>query len=307
MRNASVDLLRGVCIFVIVWSHVSLGVLLDEIVNPIILGVFFLLSGMFYRTMSLSELIRVKCKRLVVPWLIFVVIGYVYHWLYSFVDSRPFDYAMLAEDLYTGGDYRANVPCWFLIGLLEIMLVYNVVERYVKSQNMRLFVLLLMSVLGNSLLCMGYNHFYIGKSLFYLSLFGIGDMYMKRPVVVSYVGGGTMIVVTSLLVLLKVCLISSQFIDYCIGWLCAVCMTVAFLSLCSKLRMNAVYDLICSLGRNSLVVLCFHILAIDFVWRILYPVFGTPDVLVSFLYAVIVTALCVPVIFVFNLFVRHRL
>ena len=116
-----------------------------------------------------------------------------------------------------------------------------------------------------------------------------------------------MIVVTSLLVLLKVCLISSQFIDYCIGWLCAVCMTVAFLSLCSKLRMNAVYDLICSLGRNSLVVLCFHILAIDFVWRILYPVFGTPDVLVSFLYAVIVTALCVPVIFVFNLFVRHRL
>ena len=100
MRNDCVDCLRGVGIFIIVWSHISLGILLDEIVNPIVLGVFFILSGMFYRSMPLYDLLRSKGKRLISPWLIFVVMGYVYHWLYSFVDSKPFDYLMLIEDLY---------------------------------------------------------------------------------------------------------------------------------------------------------------------------------------------------------------
>lgn len=67
MRNDCVDCLRGVGIFIIVWSHISLGILLDEIVNPIVLGVFFILSGMFYRSMPLYDLLRSKGKKAYLP------------------------------------------------------------------------------------------------------------------------------------------------------------------------------------------------------------------------------------------------
>ena len=214
MRNDCVDCLRGVGIFIIVWSHISLGILLDEIVNPIVLGVFFILSGMFYRSMPLYDLLRSKGKRLISPWLIFVVMGYVYHWLYSFVDSKPFDYLMLIEDLYIGDDYRANIPCWFLISLFEVMLIYALLEKYIQSRGRRIVVLLVISIIGNIMLCEGWNYFYIGKTLFYISLFGAGNMFLKP---LKRLRGGDFVMAATILLLVKVYVIDNQFADYCLG------------------------------------------------------------------------------------------
>lgn len=190
MRNLNVDFLRGVGIFAIVWSHISLGVLLDEIVNPIVLGMFFILSGMFYRDLPWQRLLGLKCRRLLVPWLIFVMIGYGYHWLYSFVDAKPFDYGMLLTDLCTGGLYRANIPCWFLVSLLQVTLIYAFIDRHVLSTWKRIAVLLVLLAVGIVMLDKGRNPFYMGKSLFYVSLFAVGDKLMKSPRHYTIIGGG---------------------------------------------------------------------------------------------------------------------
>ena len=299
MRNDCVDCLRGVGIFIIVWSHISLGILLDEIVNPIVLGVFFILSGMFYRSMPLYDLLRSKGKRLISPWLIFVVMGYVYHWLYSFVDSKPFDYLMLIEDLYIGDDYRANIPCWFLISLFEVMLIYALLEKYIQSRGRRIVVLLVISIIGNIMLCEGWNYFYIGKTLFYISLFGAGNMFLKP--LKRLRGGGDFVMAATTLLLVKVYVIDNQFADYCLGWIVALCITVGIFSVCGNIKnTNVLAATLCFLGKNSLVILSFHILVLDFVWRLLYPCFGTPGTILSFFISIIVTTLCVPMIYVYN-------
>lgn len=305
MRNDSVDILRGVGIFIIVWSHISLGILLDEISNPIILGMFFILSGMFYRSMPLQDLLRLKGKRLIVPWLIFVVMGYVYHWLCSFVDSKPFDYLMLIEDLYTGDDFRANIPCWFLISLFEVTLIYALLEKHILSRGRRIVVLLVISVIGNIVLCESWNYFYIGKTLFYISLFGAGYMFLK-PLKQRF--GGISVMAATILLLVKVYVIDNQFTDYCLGWIVALCITVGIFTVCGNIKTtNVLAATLCFLGKNSLVILSFHILVSDFVWRLLYPYFGTPGTILSFFIAIIVTTLCVPMIYGYNNIIRFKL
>lgn len=225
--------------------------------------------------------------------------GYVYHWLYSFVDSKPFDYLMLIEDLYTGDDYRANIPCWFLISLFEVMLIYALLEKYIWSRRKRrIVVLLVISIIGNIMLCEGWNYFYIGKTLFYISLFGAGNMFLKP---LKRLRGGIFVMAATILLLVKVYVIDNQFADYCLGWIVALCITVGIFSVCGNIKnTNVLAATLCFLGKNSLVILSFHILVLDFVWRLLYPCFGTPGTILSFFISIIVTTLCVPMIYVYN-------
>lgn len=175
MRCISVDWLRGIAIFMVVWSHVALGPLLTEIVNPVVLGVFFMLSGMFYRSMSIIELAKKKAKTLLVPWGLFVALGYMYYLGFAlFIDHTEFRWTMIVDDLLTGNDYEANIPCWFFISLCEATLLYALCEKLFPSVAKRLTVLCVLSVLGNMALVFGLNVLYVGKTLFYVLLFGIG-------------------------------------------------------------------------------------------------------------------------------------
>ena len=100
MRDRNVDMLRGISIFIIVWSHISLGVLLDEIVNTTILSLFFMLSGLFYRDMPVRKLVSRACKNLLVPFALFAVVGYTFNLAYCLlIDGRSFRYEMVLLDL----------------------------------------------------------------------------------------------------------------------------------------------------------------------------------------------------------------
>lgn len=108
---------------------------------------------------------------------------------------------------------------------------------------------------------------------------------------------------------IKIRYIDSQFIDYVIGAVMAVVVIGAVIGLGfnSPDRIKWYVSVPAYLGRNSLVILGFHILAGDFVWRVLYPYFHTPDFWLSFLYAVMTVVSCIPVIVVYNRYVSRVL
>lgn len=323
MRNISVDWLRGIAIFIVVWSHIALGPLLDEITNPVILGIFFLLSGMFHRSISIKELAKKKAKTLLAPWMLFVAVGYMYHLFFAFfIDHTGFRWTMIIDDLFDGKDYEANIPCWFFISLFETILLYAICEKLFSSTAIRMTTLCMLSVLGNIALVFGLNGFYWGKTLFYVFLFGIGvyihNRLISRALKIKYckkwfASKFYVTIATILLVvvlgIIKIRYISSQFLDYIIGSIMAIVITVVV----TCLRFNSsspikwYVSVPAYLGKNSLVILGFHIIASDFLWRMLYPYFHTPDLKLSFLYAVMTVALCIPIIFVYNRYVSSFL
>lgn len=83
---------------------------------------------------------------------------------------------------------------------------------------------------------------------------------------------------------------------------------VGIFSVCGNIKnTNVLAATLCFLGKNSLVILSFHILVLDFMWRVLYPYFGTPGTIFSFIIAIIVTTLCVPMIYVYNNIIQPKL
>ena len=321
MRNVSLDWLRGIAIFVVVWSHIALGPLLDEIVNPVVLGIFFIISGIFNKCMPIKELVRKKAKTLLLPWVLFVALGYMYHLVFAiFIDHSNFRLTMVIDDLLIGNDYEANIPCWFFISLFEVMLLYAICEKLLPSIFRRMTVLCILSILGNIALVFGLNGVYFAKTLFYVFLFGIGEL-MRNYFLINISQPANnraklkcFIVLVSiftviLLGYIKIRYIDSQFIDYVIGTVMAVLVTnmVIGIGFNSSNQIKWYVSVPAYLGRNSLVILGFHILAVDFVWRVLYPYFHTPGFWLSFFYAVITVVLCIPVIVVYNQYVSKFL
>lgn len=321
MRNISVDWLRGIAIFMVVWSHVALGPLLDEIVNPVVLGIFFLFSGMFNKSIPIKELAKKKAKTLLVPWVLFVALGYMYHLVFAlFIDHTQFRWTMIIDDLLTGNDYEANIPCWFFISLFEATLLYTICEKLFPSTVKRMTVLCILSILGNMALVFGLNGLYLGKTLFYVFFFEIGVLMrnylrinMSTPASNSVIPNYFVFIaaIFSVIILgyIKIRYIVSQFIDYVIGAVMAVAITNMVISIKfnSSDQIKWYVSVPAYLGRNSLAILGFHILVVDFVWRVLYPYFHTPGFWLSFLYAVITVVLCIPVIVVYNQYISKNL
>ena len=130
-----IDLLKGVTIILVVWSHTNHPLWLDrDIVNI----TFFFLAGIFFKRKTFKKFINSKCRTLILPFLVFYVIAYpfrigVHYWdngeIYNYEFERIFDLFSVAAR----GDYLLiNVPLWFLLALFFIELYYYFLSRLSK-------------------------------------------------------------------------------------------------------------------------------------------------------------------------------
>lgn len=299
MRDRNVDMLRGISIFIIVWSHISLGVLLDEIVNTTILSLFFILSGKFYRDMPLRELVSRAYKSLLIPFALFTVVGYTFNLAYCLlIDGRSFRYEMFFSDLITGADYEANIPLWFLISLFEVQVIVNILAHTIRNYKKQLMIAITCMIAGCMALHSGINCLYMGKSLLYLSSFMFGISFKKLPSQRSIFSvSGAALSVTFLV--LKI-----YFIRGCADYILGI--MASFLLFPCLRSIHYATDTICWLGRNSLVILCMHIMTNNIVWRLAYPYFKEPGLVLSFFYAILSVLMCIPIVYIYNNYIRQH-
>lgn len=129
--------------------------------------------------------------------------------------------------------------------------VFMIIGKYIWSRGRRIVVLLVISIIGNIMLCEGWNYFYIGKTLFYISLFGAGNMFLKP---LKRLRGGIFVMAATILLLVKVYVIDNQFADYCLGWIVALCITVGIFSVCGNIKnTNVLAATLCFLGKNPVL------------------------------------------------------
>jgi len=298
MRDKNVDMLRGISIFIIVWSHISLGVLLDEIVNTTVLSLFFILSGMFYREIPLRQLVCKLCKSLLIPFALFAVIGYAFSLAYClFIDGQSFRYEMIFSDLITGANYEANIPLWFLISLFEVQIFVNILFHTIHDYKKQRLVAIVCLMAGSIALHSGINYLYLGKSLLYMLsfMFGISLKRLKSQRDIIYIGGG----ILSLTILILKIYVIEGVVDNILG------IMASFLLFPLLRSINHVTDTICWLGENSLIILCTHIITNNIVWRIAYPYFNEPGLTLSFVYAILSILMCIPVVCIYNHHIRQ--
>lgn len=175
MRDSTIDIAKGIGIFLVVLGHFA--VFASPLYHYIYLfhmPLFFFISGMFAKPMSIKECLVKKTKRLLVPYLFYWTFNHLIQYIGQTIVFHDFSLRDMNLDILVGG------VLWFLISLWSIYLIYTIgclVGRYAY------FLYSVISIIG---LILGYNNirlpFYLSQTMLMLPFFLIGNIFKNKHI-----------------------------------------------------------------------------------------------------------------------------
>lgn len=142
-------------------------------VTTIYMSLFFLLSGLFYKPNRLGE----RIKRLILPYLSFLVIGFLIYAIKEYIKDSPIEWGKLYMPLCGNGRECANPPIWFLLALMEIIIINHIIYNY-SSKRWRYFIIIAVSIGGFYMSSYG-NPYSVGTAMLCSIFFFLGKEWKK--------------------------------------------------------------------------------------------------------------------------------
>ncbi len=139
-RYDFIDLLKGICIFLVVWNHVSSR---HQELSLIRVPLYFFLSGLFFRTYGEFRIFTLKkTNNLIVPFVFFLLISLVVELLFFIWGIKYSD---------NNGSNALIGPLWFLICLFWVNILYYALSVLLKNRILIGVVVYLISYIGFTL------------------------------------------------------------------------------------------------------------------------------------------------------------
>lgn len=276
-RIENIDITKGIGIFLVILGHFA------EFKSPLYhyiylfhMPLFFFLSGMFYKSGYLKDIIIKKSKRLLIP--------YVFYWLFDrivglfigIITTGKCDFLTIDYNLFSGG------VLWFLISLWSVFIIWSSIEKL--GTFMRWGLLFIMIVTG---LYLGENEIrcplYFSQTLLMLPFFVMGNIFYKKQFygvnIYQYIIGKGVFSVTFGIALI-VFLIPCDFLDVngpvipnVIQYFITPLAGIILILIISK-SISRLWDIIRmgEVGQISLHILGVHAPFIQIMWLITIPV-----------------------------------
>lgn len=187
-----IDIAKGIGMFFVVLGHqFMIPEELSTWIYSFHMPLFFFLSGFVYRqsTSSLKEILKKKMRTLILPYFFIAIVTYVY-WLFigrnfggdALLNISPLK-PLLGIFYSIGVDYWLvfNTPIWFLTCLFCVEVIYDLICRYLKNPLTILFVLLVSSLVGYTLLKLNIPRLPWGLNIAFFAIifYGIGNFLKK--------------------------------------------------------------------------------------------------------------------------------
>lgn len=278
-RIAWIDIAKGIGIILVVFGHVNFVSEIDYNIIRIIymfhMPLFFFLSGYLYKkNTDMKGLVKNKFQKLMIPYFasLFVLAPFspMFKALYA---SPDVTFTMVAEvigKLLFGGCYLLDEVgiLWFLPVMFFTQIVYSILCNRLKMQDVHLVVLLLLMLayilsmrFAKDQLVPFNAHIVMGS----LAIYHIGHMYKKS-------GYKENIIVVSVLAVISVISIwfyhdnifsmRSGYYGYPFFTLfCAIVMILLVKNISEAIaKNNMLANFFTGLGKESLFIMCFHML-----------------------------------------------
>lgn len=173
-RLPFIDLLKGVCIILVVLYHSNPRFPQLSLLR---MPLYFALSGLFYSSYSSFAVFAVKrINRLLVPFLFFFSIAVVYEAAACYLKQ---DYSNLLPRNVFSESMTVDIPLWFLLSLFEVAMYYYVVTK-IKNLVVQTVVVVTISYLGYCLNGWGIDlPFFLDSSMTALLFFHFGALSRK--------------------------------------------------------------------------------------------------------------------------------
>ena len=282
-RNAALDVMKGIGILAMIAGHTGISSGLVGFVFVWHMPLFFLVAGYFFRPQSVAEAWKKNFRTLLIPYLLTATAMFVLCAGYSALGrDRNITNAFVAVFVGAGsrgvpvwGEYTIGA-IWFLPAMFWCRIIYNHISIRISDKYKCGGVILALSVLGTY---MG-NHIYIptnllqgaGAMLFFwtghqIAGSGIPKRMSRMEIMVgillllaslysSYEGGGRDVPLS---------MVRCHYSYYPVNVLAALfCVHGIYIFSVYMLRWKRISDLLGYWGRISLLILCVHIIDLDY-------------------------------------------
>lgn len=141
-RYENIDFMKGVCILLVVATHLDLPVLSYASFSLFRMPLYYFLSGIFFsRYDGFKKFLIKKTNNLLIPYLFFSLFTLVAILVFYFRKDWSF------EEAYIESGPLHNGPIWFLVSLFEVGIIVYFVSA-IKSDIIQFIIVLMLSLLG---------------------------------------------------------------------------------------------------------------------------------------------------------------
>ncbi len=307
-RIEYIDSAKGLCMLLIVASHVGIADPWPGAYSVRVI-LFFVLSGYFFSAkLNIKEFFRKKTKTLLVPFLFWWVLSYVLFYLGQALIPNFSDMTSAKGifDCFTQKEYF-NGPLWFLLALFFLQAICYFVERYIPSSIYKCTVYTLIGIVGCKLafyeidLPLNIDVAFSATPFFVMGMllrrYSIIEHFEKNSVVaISIVVLYSLYLFCPVAIFMSVNRFGNSFPEvYGIG--AALSMAYILLTKLASEYLPMVSKILAYVGYNSLIVMCaHHLLYRPFKMLLVRYSFGDFDGLILLVVSIGVSLLLVSVI-----------
>ena len=147
-RDQSLDILRGIGIFLMVFDHVGWGSLVHTYIQSFHMPLFFIVSGYLWKNEALSSLARKRFKTLLIPYAVFATAFLLLQIAPILGGEQSLLKSVKAVLLYpTDIDNMPIAPAlWFLPCMFSASIVYSLLSRL--NFKLKAWTIVCLSTLG---------------------------------------------------------------------------------------------------------------------------------------------------------------
>lgn len=310
-RLPFIDLMKGVCIVLIVTGHVDTGLFAalgenaDRMFQTFRVPMYYFISGVFFKHYGgFFDFTRKKVNNILIPFAFFYALAYVVQMLVHFLPATwqvygEFKRGYIVQPLL----YRywnCNVPLWFLLSLFQVNILYYLLQMVTSNRWLQVAVVMALAA-GGYALCAHHIKpaYYTDTALVGMPFFVLGSL-MKSISAQEpqrydrWVGALFVPVLVAVYFLAGDIDIYSQVLPPYI--LLYVLSSVAIVTLFFFCKLISAVPGVNYLGRYSIVVLGTHYVYIPIVKALVSWLTGTGGLVLSLLTLVVVLALMFPTI-----------
>lgn len=322
-RIGYIDCIKAILIFLVVFSHT--GIPSDTIIPKLNLtimvnGLFFFISGIFFKYTSWKNFLKSRVSRLLIPFFFFYILSIPFRVTTHYLDNHEivtFNWQGILDlfSVQSGSFYLwLNVPLWFLLTMFIVQLVGQCVFRFGKGA---ICVTICLSFMLKDVLESWPTVFMLNRGLAWYGYFALG--YIVGPMLIKLNDTTTKLVICStsaLIVFITSYIIESEAL---LSWILSqvliiqrVAFIVGVISIFSLFKPRhispKISELINNLGQNTLALLCTHAFVLTAIHRAAESCVGIMGVnesmeviLVSgILQAILTILICLPLIQLLN-------
>lgn len=316
-RIEYLDITKGICMLLVIWTHIvsqfqidnTVILIIKEIVTSFYMPLFFIISGMFAKSnLPFTLFLKKKINTILFPFIIFYIISFIFSFFVSEVLNIELNNKFSFFNLFAIFETKSfsNGALWFLSAIFFSSIIYYVISRVIqKSQIIGILALVLLSSLGfywNKLFDFRLP-FYIDTALTALLFFYCGEKIIKYLYTrnnykyAKHLMLGLSLIMTFALKGFGGAMVSNGYsMNIIFFYLVGISGTFLVISFSSLLKKARIVE---KIGKYSIIALCTHYFLITPL-KLIFRTVTDNNILLSFLIFIAIYFLMIPIIYLFK-------